>query len=382
MQPVSSRWKAAVKGAPRWLPSVEYSNDGAHWTAVKIAGEAKVTIDAKSQVRWAFEGTVTDPGRDELHDYGTLLRVKVGLAYSPDDVEWLPLGKYRVDTASRAYRGRLVKVKGLSLEAAVIDDEFYAVRVIDGGSAQGIMLQLLRETLPEAQLSWLASTGATVGRITTKDTSRWSVIDGGQGDPSLARSVGARVFCNSVGAFVVRDVPSLADPPVGVVDEGPGGLLLSSQEDLTRKGVYNSVAVRGESTDGDTDPVGPCVVEDTDPVSPTFVGRSPLAGGFGRAVYHYSSQLITTEEQGYRAARGLLAPLLGLKQQISWEGVFDPSYEADDVVLVRSPAGLTPTLIDTVSYDLVAMSMDTTCRQTATRLAGDVTLPPESQEGA
>lgn len=378
MQRVSDRWKANVRGA-RWLPRVEFSNDGTTWLPVKLFGAGKVTCDSKSQVRWASELSLADPGRQLIHGYGTLVRVFIGLAYSRTNIEWLPLGVYRVNTASRKWRAGVVDVKGLSLEAAVQDDEFYSVRVIDAGSAKAIATALIRESIPDAQVVWLTG-DVKVGRTTTQDTSRWAVIDGNQGAGSLARSLGARVFCNASGAFIAKDVPSLADPAVGVLDEGPGGVLLTSAEELTRVGVYNSVAVRGESTDGSTVPIGPVVVEDDDELSPTYVGRSPLAGGFGRSVYHYTSQYITTQAQAYRAAAGLLAPLLGLKQQISWEAAFDPSIEAGDVLLVRNPAGLTPTLIDTVEFDLAAMKMTAACRQTQTRLAGDVAELPESKE--
>lgn len=367
---VSRRWKAALSGTPRWTSAVDWSLDGRTWLPTRLhAGQ--VIDDATSQVRWTLNADVSgvDVSRDELSPYGVLLRARIGLVHGRDDVEWVPAGLYRCEVTDRIHRSQVVSLTGESFEAALIDDEFPAVRQFPTGQASALVAGLIRETMPSARVSFMVD-DASMPAFVSEDESRWKVIDGETESPSVARALGARVSTDRKGSFIVSATPSLEDAPVGTVDEGRGGLLVQSRERLTREGVYNRVAVRGESSDPDVPPVGPVVVQDDDPLSPTFARADPLRGGYGPVTFHYSSPLLTTRDQCLKAGQSLLAPKLGLRQQVDFQSAFDPSLESGDVLLVRSPAGLRPTLLDRVELDLTQFTMTSACRATQTRLAG------------
>lgn len=373
MWPVSERWRASAAGVPRWVSAVDWSLDGRTWRPAKLH-EGTVTDDATSQVRWSLDAVVSGVtvSREEVSPFGVLLRARIGMVHGLDDIEWVPLGQYRCSMTDRAFRGGTVALEGESFEAALIDDEFPSVRQFPAQAASQLVTTLIRETMPSARVQFTVP-DEDVPAFVTEDESRWNVIDGKNDSPSVARALGARVATDRAGTFVVAATPSLEDPTVGTVDAGPGGLLVESRERLTREGVYNRVAVRGESSDPDVPPVGPFIVEDDDPLSPTYTRNDPLRGGYGAVTFHYASPLVTNRLVALRTGQGLLAPKLGLRQQVDFRSRFDPSRDSGDVLLVRSPAGLRPTLLDRNVIDLVNFTMESACRATQTRLAGTAT---------
>ncbi|MGZ4521942.1 MAG: DUF5047 domain-containing protein [Mycobacteriaceae bacterium] len=378
MQDVSARFLAGLAGVPRWARTVEWSADGVTWAPVTLHA-GKVTQDATSQVRWSLDaeisGVTVGPGG--LSPFGPLLRVKVGMVHSPADIEWVPLGVFRCEKAKRSLHGATVTVSGASLEASVIDAQYPAPRIIPAGLSSVIVTGQIREVIPSASISWLVDDPAQP-RLTTT-TSRWGVIDGATGDPSIARALGAQMFCDRSGTFVMDTVPTLYDDPVWTVDEGPGGVLVQAAEELSREGLFNVVAVTGESEDSSSPPVGPGIASDDVPGSPTFADADPGRGGFGQVVFHYSSPLLKTLAACQAAARSMLAPRLGLHQQIDWNAAVNPALDVGDVVLVRNPSGLTPTILDSLDLDLVTMTQTGKCRATSTRLEGGSTLAPSQQ---
>lgn len=372
MWDVSARWKASIAGTPRWTSEVSWSIDGRTWRSTRLH-EGTVVDDSTSQIRWSLRATLSgvSVSREELSPFGIVLRPRIGMVHGPGDVEWVPLGLYRCGLTDRVHQSQLIQVEADSFEASLIDDEFPSVRQFPQQAASQLLAQLIGETIPSAHIRFLVQ-DQTMPAFVTEDESRWNVIDGRTDSPSVARALAARVSTDRVGAFMVSPTPSLEDRAVGTVEQGPGGLLVSARERLTREGVYNRVAVRGESSDPDIPPVGPFVVEDDDPLSPTFARSDPMRGGYGPVTYHYSSPLITDQAQALRTGQSILAPKLGLRQQVDFQQLFDPSHDSGDVLLVRSPAGLRPTLLDRLDIDLVEHSMTAACRATQTRLAGSL----------
>lgn len=380
MWAVSRRWKASIAAVPRWTSAVDWSLDGRTWNPTRLHA-GTVTDDATSQVRWQLDADLSgiEVSRTQLSPFGVLLRARVGMVFGPQDIEWVPMGLYRCAVTDRMHRGTITSVSAESFEASLIDDDFTSVRQFPAQAASQLVTSLIQETLPSARVQFSA-VDENMPAFVSEDESRWNVIDGKTDSPSVARAVGARVATDRVGTFTVGPTPSLEDEAVGTVDEGPGGLLVESRERLTREGVYNRVAVRGESSDPDVPPAGPFLVEDDDPLSPTYARADPLRGGYGPVTFHYASPLITNQAQALRTGRSLLAPMLGLRQQIDFRSRFDPSRDSGDVLLVRSPAGLRPTLLDRVTTDLVAFTMESACRATQTRLAG-AAVTQEAQTG-
>jgi hypothetical protein len=127
--------------------------------------------------------------------------------------------------------------------------------------------------------------------------------------------------------------------------------------------------------------VGPGIASDDDPLSPTFAGSDPGRGGFGQVVFHHSSPLMKTLGQCQDAARAMLAPKLGLHQQVEFAAAPNPALDAGDVVLVRNPAGLTAVILDSLTLDLGSMTQSGKCRASTTRLAGTASQLPASTQG-
>lgn len=369
MFPVSQRWLNSLSLA-RWVPSAEWSTDrGKTWSPATLI-DGSVTAASTSQVRWSTKLTLADvpTGRGAFNPYGVRIRLFMGLAYDFDTTERIPLGVYRVeDTSTAGLRSGRVEVSAAGLESQLIDARFTTPRKIAPTSAASITERLIREILPEVSLSWRLDDVTIPEMIEEKD--RWGLIDGRSQDPSIARSLGGRVFADSRGQFVAAPVASLDDEPVWEAVTGPGGLLVEPQQTLERKGVYNQVVVTGVQDNGQP-PIGPVVMSDNDKFSPTFVD-----GPFGPVPLFYSSKLIETITQCQAAGRGILATKLGLKQKVSAQTVMNPALEPEDVIRIELPDGtLENHVIDSLTIPLTGGGMSMNTRATQARQAGSITL--------
>lgn len=375
---VSRRFLANL-GLSRWQPLVEWSPDGETWEGVELV-EGSATADAGSQVCWGLDATLrgVEVGRFGLSPYGSMLRASMGLVYGPTDVEWVPLGLYRCDKAVRSRRDPdVVKVTGSSFEAAVIESRFDAPRVIPDGPARATVEDLIREVLPEALISWQVDE-EWIPRIVT-ELDRWAVIDGDRDASSVARALAARMRTDGRGVFAMRPGSTLQDDPVWYAQAGVS--LVDASETIQRDKTYNVVVVTGNADDG-TPPVGPGIAEDLEPTSPTFVGRSPLQGGFGRVPRHYSSPLLQTSTACVKAARTQLADYLGLAKQADFDALPNYALEVGDVVLVDGPSGRESNVLDKITYGLTSASVKASTRATSTRFAGELSAIPNSEEAA
>ena len=161
----------------------------------------------------------------------------------------------------------------------------------------------------------------------TIDRERWR-----DGVEKLADSIGAEVYADPLGAFVIRLQPVLLGEPVLVIKTGDDGTLVDGDEELTRERTYNRVIVEGVRSDG-TPPVRD-VVSDTDTSSPTYYG-----GPFGRRPRYYSSPLLTTVGQCTTTGESLLARAKGMQSSITLETVPHPGLEAGDLIRAELPDG-------------------------------------------
>ncbi|WP_442868135.1 hypothetical protein [Brevibacterium sp. BDJS002] len=278
--------------------------------------------------------------------------------YDRNTYETVPLGVYRVEEVSQAgLRTGRAQLDGLSLESQVMDERFHQPRTIEVGTGQYWATTLIKEVLPEIGMSWRLGDTAIPQLIEERD--RWGLIDGRSRDPSIAKSLGGRVFCDSRGSFVAAPVPTLEDEPVWTLAAGQGGALVEPQQTLSRDGVYNQIVASGASENGQP-PIGPAVASDSDPVSPTY-----YKGPFGAVPLFYTSKLLTTFPQCQQAALALLAPRLGLKQKVSVSSLVNYAIEPDDVITVTMPGGHDENhIIDSVSYPLTGGTMTLQTRST------------------
>lgn len=364
MFPVSDRFLRSLK-TTRWLPRAQWSPDrGNTWFDLTVH-DWSVSASAKSQTRWALKSLVisgTAIGRRELSPYGARVRLFLGLVYDRENIEEVPLGVYRVeDIAQQGVNTNRATISGLSLESQVMDERFHKPRTLEIGTGEFWVRTLLGEVLPEVGLSWRLDTSNTPKLVEERD--RWGVIDGRSQDPSIARSLGGRVFCDSRGYFIAAPTPSLASPPVWELHSGNDGLLIEPQQTLSRDKVYNQVIAIGEP-EQDKAPIRPAVASDDDPVSPTY-----YKGPFGAVPLFYTSKLITSFQQAQKVALGLLAPRLGLQQTVSTSSMVNFAMEPDDVVDIEMPDGTRQShIIDSLNFSTNEMSLTTR----ATNSTGDI----------
>lgn len=375
MFPVSQRWLESLSLA-RYEPVVQWSPDrGTTWRDLTVH-DGSITAASTSQVRWTARGLVVSGaefGRRGLSPYGSRIRVFMRMHYDRSTFESVPLGVYRVEEVSQAgLRPGRASLDGLSLEAQVQDERFHAPRSLDSAPGEYWVRTLLDEVLPEVGLSWRL--GSTMVPDLVEERDRWGLIDGRSQDPSIAKALGGRVFCDSRGSFVAAPVPTLSDTAVWSVTTGPGGALIEPSQSLSRDKVYNQVVASGASEDGEP-PVGPAVASDDDPVSPTY-----YKGPFGAVPMFYESKMLTTFPQCQQAALSMLAPRLGLKQKVSIGTIANFALEPDDVITVTMPDGNDENhVIDSVSYPLTGGSMSLSTRATTSN-GLNTTESPETDE--
>mgnify|MGYP003499090619 CR=1 FL=1 len=375
MRLVSRRFAAVLPAPNRWVTLVEWSNDGGQtWaTATFVAGS--VTESALSITRWRAEITLTgvEQGADGINEYSTRLRIHHGLPG-----ELLAMGVYKVRSSSWTSDARhQVSIVATSFECYMEAARFITPRTFAAQRASTLVLTLLREVQPSAQLDWRLADDPTLPKI-SEPRDRWPLIDGTRDAISIARSVGARIYCGPGGEWIATPVPSLEDDAVWTA--APGQALLVHGESLSDEGVYNAVVANGQPTDG-SKPFAPGVAQDLDPTSPTYVGLGVDAGGFGLRPLFYTSQLFTTTAQAARAAQGMLAPLLGLRQQVEFTSVHDPRLQPGDVGIVGTVKGDRRVILDEVTHDLTGGPTSAQTRTTATRYAGQVSAVGEVDGG-
>lgn len=377
MFPVSERWLNSLSLA-RYEPVAQWSPDrGTTWHDLTVH-DGSVQAASTSQVRWTLRGLIVSGatiGRRDLSPYGSRIRVFMRMHYDNQSYETVPLGVYRVEEVSQqGVKPGRASIDGLSLESQVMDERFTAPRSLAIGAGKFWVETLIHEVLPEIGVSWRLGDSMIPQLVEERD--RWGLIDGRSQDPSIAKSLGGRVFCDSRGMVVAAPVPTIADKPAWSVSTGPGGALVEPQQSLSREGVYNGVVASGASEDGKP-PVGPAIAWDTDPNSTTY-----YKGPFGAVPLFYQSKLLTSYAQCQQAALGLLAPRLGLKQTVSVSTLANYALEVDDVIETTMPDESSDRhIIDSITYPLMGGDMRISTRSTTSTGLGTIEASADTDYG-
>jgi hypothetical protein len=147
---------------------------------------------------------------------------------------------------------------------------------------------------------------------------------------ALADAVGATLYIDVDGRFVLRPVPDPnAQPVVWKFLDGQGGLLLSADRKISDSKSVNYVIATGENTGAKT-PLKAVAVDD-DPNSPTY-----WQGDFGISVgYEPGRRRLTTQAETQLAANTYLNWFVGGEETLTVGVVPNPALDAGDVVAVR-----------------------------------------------
>jgi len=381
---VSPRFRDYIGQAVQVVSTVEWTNDGAEWHAADLVS-GSVTRSLSSSTHWTTSLTLLGCSADwsSINPLNTRIRIRHGFQYAPGDIELLNFGVYRVTSAEQDDNGGPVSVEGESYESFVIQANLERPTTYRAASANEMLRQVVGPVLgfDPSLITWdprILDKRDTPIPPVLLESARWDLVDGdsssGEGSVSVAAAVGARVIADADGGLLVVPVPTLQDPPVGSLEAG--GLLVSSSRALTADGVANVVIGTGATLDGVM--VGPVIVKDTDRESPTYWARPITAGGFGEAIYELSSSVITDVNALTAACRAALAQRIGLRQQVTFEGVHNPLTEPGDVWLVAG----TRVILDSVTYDLTGADLQADTRAQAALSDGTVwDVPDDSDAG-
>lgn len=311
-----------------------------------------VEVDATSQVRRTAT-IVTDPSlwptspADLLTPFGSTCRIDCGIIIpGQDEPEWIPQGLFSLDRNKRSRSADATSAAELSLvdlSQRVAEARFEApTQTLSGATYVSEITRLIREVLG---LTWpvVDLTGSTaVCPVMEMQRERWQ-----DGVEKLADAIGAEVFFDQLGQAVIRPQPTLSDAPVWYARTGPGGNILSTDEEWTRQNVYNVWVVSGVRADG-TPPVS-ATVADTDPLSPTYVG-----GAFGRKPRFYSTPLATTAGQCTTIGQTMLARYQGLGCKVDFSLFPNRALDSGDVIdLDDEDLGRAQHIIDKVTIPLL-----------------------------
>lgn len=274
------------------------------------------------------EATTLIPA-DLLAPYGNEIRLWRG-ALTPAGPELIPVGTFGIrsvefDSGGADFTG--ITVTGIDRGKGISETRFpFPRNSTPGMTALDTIRALVREVYPWADVLIDPATSDVVMPLVTWPQQRdQPIID-------MLASVGAEMFCDPYGSFIIQPIPSPLDPPAYTVTAGPGGVLVKAQHSLTRDGVVNGVVARGQSTATTDPPPTSQLVVDTDPTSPTHWG-----GPFGKVVGFYDSNLLLTGDQCDNAAQALLLNNIGAARSLNYTTAVLPFLEPGDVIAVVDP---------------------------------------------
>lgn len=340
------------------------TGDDPEGLAILIEG-GDVAFDASANV-FANASLTTDGAElwprhssDPLAPYGTHeLFLRRGIATGPDPY-WSALGYFRLDVVGqdRAARGPITLTCPDRMQA-IIDARFLGPRQIKAGRVVGeVIRELVNEVLPLAEVVFAdVFEFATIARTIIVEEDRYQAIR------DIVRAGGQIMFWDGAGRLQIRPAPDATAAPLWELAAGENGVLIDASRTLSRQGVRNIVVARGEGADM-SEPVQ-SIAADMSPSSPTYVH-----GPFGPVPRFYSSPLISTEEQAFKAAAALLGNSLGMAFDVGLTAVCNPAVRPWDCVRVTYDSGDREVhVMDTATVPLLASSplTGTTREQTRT----------------
>jgi hypothetical protein len=182
-----------------------------------------------------------DPG-DPLSVYGAEIIVKRGVRFANETIELVQLGVFRVEDASVSIPGGEVQVSGWDRSRQVLDERFVKPRRFDAQLATTLIQLLITEVHADAVFD-VQTSDSTMLRKHVVDQDRWPEVQ------RIANLIGCDVYPDEQGVWIIADSPD-PGPPVWTVDAGPGGVLVSASNSVTREGVPNAVVTTGETFSG------------------------------------------------------------------------------------------------------------------------------------
>lgn len=292
---------------------------------------------------------------DPLAPYGNELVVRMGFRYASGVTETVPVGVFRIEDVSSDTDGKIT-ISGRDRGSVIEQAKFELPYVLPVSTNLGTALRALVASRFPGTLSYAFSpttvlTPATAIVYLEGDTSGnpWqNAID-------LATAAGFELFFDAAGAIVFQPIPNpVATSAVWTYSPGPAALMLSAQDDLTSKDVFNVIVIAGEGgplgvPGGAVNPIR-STTEVTDASSPIFP-----SGAFGRRPFFVNDPTIITQAQADAVAASLLLRYAGSGEVIGFTAAPHPALEGGDVARLTEPTTLgldTYVVLDSWDLDL------------------------------
>lgn len=273
-----------------------------------------------------------DDPTDLMYPAGNYLKIFAGVdGYGGPSYEWQTFYG-RINDITLTSAGD-VTLNAIDLAGDVSDSLFGTPR--QSNVDQFVTTQfteLVKEAIPGATFGTFDTTFARTPNLVWQ-TDRASACD------QLGNAANMYWYPLANGDFVMRTIAwDTAAPSLLTLTSGTGGTLGSWSVEFSRAGVFNSVFVVGERTDGSTPVYGSA--SDGNPASPTYVG-----GKFGLKSQQISVQTVTSPSQAQQVARSYLHQVRSLGQTWTASCVADAALELGDALTIigTGPNGTTRT---------------------------------------
>lgn len=325
--------------------------------------DGTVTINSGTGVRRTLDLTIADRTLwNTLDVIGVEIWVYRGIRYPSGDQEWVPLGRFSLDSQSIsvAPSGGIQVSSAPDRWARVQRAQFeQPTSSVATNTIKAEISRLVTTAISGLTVTTTATRNDVVGPMVWDQDRSAAIVD-------LATSIGAEAYFNVNGNLIIADAPLLSAYPSWTVDASQSGVLISGDRIRDRQRTYNVIVAYPSSVSGSA-PYAPVVVADTDPTSRTYV-----SGPFGRVPYRYTSPAMTTSAQATVAAKALLNRVKAVNAQLNVEAVVNPALDRGDVITVLTPDGTSEIhLIDSLTIPLsVSGTQQITTR--SSRPDGDV----------
>lgn len=335
LEALTSSHEVVVQADAYYAGKLTYANlpveSGTITASQRLAVRRSCSLVIGGEMRkGAWDSVSSTPIRSahELSHHGQEIRVRHGIRFPNGSIEWVPVGRFRIEGHSGGdlLGHERVTITGLSFEAYVEEAKFPKPRTVQGYSAIKIIKQLIQEVLPQATFRVGVTKDRRVPK-TTFDRERWEAIT------TLADSLGAVVYTDGRGVWCIDPATTRRSPSQWTLRGGDGGVLVSAHSASSREGVYNEVVVTNDNATTDVKPVW-ASARDDNPLSPTRYG-DPDKGAFGKVTTFLEIPTLTSYGQAKKAAEAHLARAIGRVQEFTLTGVPIAPLEPGDVVDVE-----------------------------------------------
>ena len=343
-QSTTLRFRNAITGSCQMATKIDIldPDEGIIATLNNIT-DGQVTEDNEQTVRRTAQfSAVDDTGlwtpesaSDILTPFGNMFKAYRGVAYGPNDIEYMLLGTFHITDAEIVDGGEgiLVNVTGNDTFQSISEHGFLDAVPIYQNTAIEDAIQTLLQAIGFGGLNTnLQSVDASTS--VTATLTYHIGDDPAQALKDLASAAGCDIWFDVNNTLMMAPPPDLPDTADWTVQEGnqtPGlGNLLAMDRRLTRGQDQPNYVIVTQENAGSEGHIHSGVAFDNDPDSPTYI-----YGKYGIVSKQYSSRIAIYDAQCAAEAQHYLSQHLGRMEQDQLTILANPAMEVGDVVLIN-----------------------------------------------